>query len=58
MSDTIEQQIVRVEGKAEPHHVLPQSGWISYYIGSTSDVAPVVALFRLNYDRLWIAAHS
>lgn len=43
-------------GKAEPHHVLPQSGWVSYYIRDATDVAQVVALFRLNYDRPWAAS--
>jgi hypothetical protein len=40
-------------GRAEPHHIYPESGWISYYITSVSDVAQVVALFRLNYERPW-----
>jgi hypothetical protein len=40
-------------GQAEPHHVLPQSGWVSYDIHDTSDIAKVIALFRLNYDRPW-----
>jgi luciferase-like monooxygenase len=41
------------QGKAQPHHVLPASGWVSYHIHGGSDVEPVVALFRLNYDRPW-----
>jgi hypothetical protein len=45
-------------GKAEPHHVLPQSGWVSYYIRDATDVAHVVALFRLNYERPWAGAAS
>jgi hypothetical protein len=40
-------------GKAEPHHVLPESGWISYHIRDAGDVPSVIALFRLNYDRPW-----
>lgn len=40
-------------GKAEPHHVLPESGWVSYYIHDVADVGRVVALFRLNYERPW-----
>jgi hypothetical protein len=40
-------------GKAEPHHILPESGWVSYRIRGEGDVAAVVALFRLNYDRSW-----
>ena len=40
-------------GQAEPHHVHPESGWVSYFIQGADDVARVVALFRLNYDRPW-----
>ena len=40
-------------GKASRHHILPQSGWVSYYIRDGSDAARVIALFRLNYDRPW-----
>ncbi len=40
------------EGRALPHHVLPSSGWVSRSIRDTSDVDEVIALFRLNYDRL------
>ncbi len=42
-------------GKAETHHILPASGWVSYRIGSERDVPSVVALFRLNYERPWAA---
>jgi hypothetical protein len=42
-------------GKATLHHVLPQSGWVSYYIRDAGDVLHVVDLFRLNYDRPWVA---
>ena len=40
------------EGKAEPHHVLPQTGWVSYYPGGPEDAPDVVELFRLNYEHL------
>jgi Family of unknown function (DUF5519) len=40
------------EGRAEPHHVLPESGWVSRWIESESEVDEVIALFRLNYDRI------
>jgi hypothetical protein len=40
-----------VAGRASPHYILPQTGWVTYYILGEDDVAPVVALFRLNYDR-------
>jgi hypothetical protein len=39
-------------GRASPHHILPQTGWVTYYIHSEDDLARVVALFRLNYDRI------
>jgi len=39
--------------RAEPHHVHPESGWVSYYIQNETDIPSVVALFRLNYERPW-----
>jgi hypothetical protein len=42
-------------GRAQPHHIHPESGWVSYYIRDATDVAAVVALFRLNYERGWSA---
>jgi hypothetical protein len=38
-------------GKASPHHVLPQSGWVSRWIGGPAEIEDVLALFRLNYER-------
>jgi hypothetical protein len=40
-------------GRAEPHHVFPDSGWVTVVIRDAADVERVVALFRLNYDRPW-----
>jgi hypothetical protein len=40
-------------GRAEPHHIYPESGWVSYFIHNNTDIPRVVALFRLNYDRPW-----
>ena len=39
-------------GRAGPHHVLPESGWVSRRIRSASDVDDVIELFRLNYERV------
>jgi hypothetical protein len=40
-------------GRASPHHVLPQSGWISYWIDrGEEDVPDVIELFRLRYEQL------
>jgi luciferase-like monooxygenase len=46
------------EGRAERHHVLPDSGWISVRIRGEHDVPSVVELFRLSYDRPWIHRQS
>ena len=40
-------------GKAERHHVLPNSGWVSRWIRGVKDVRGVVELFHLNYERPW-----
>ncbi len=40
------------EGKAKPHHLLPQTGWVSYYPRGPEDAPAVVELFRLNYEHL------
>ena len=40
-------------GRVEPHHIYPESGWVSYFLRDSDDVSRVVALFRLNYDRPW-----
>ncbi len=40
------------EGKAEPHHLFPQTGWVSYYPRGPEDAPAVVELFRLNYEHL------
>ena len=37
------------EGRAEPHHVMPQSGWITLRFREEEDVQAAVELFRLSY---------
>ena len=39
-------------GRALPHHILPESGWVSKWIRSEEDVSEVVELFRMQYKRL------
>jgi hypothetical protein len=43
------------QGRAEAHHVLPDSGWVTFHIRRFDDVARAIALLRLNYDRPWMA---
>ncbi len=38
-------------GRAEAHHVLPETGWVSFRISGEADVPRVVELFRLGYER-------
>jgi luciferase-like monooxygenase len=40
-------------GRVSPHHVLPQSGWVSYWINNgEKDVPEVLELFRMRYEQL------
>ena len=45
-------------GRAQPHHVLPATGWVSCWIDSPGDVEKVVALFRLQYERFAVAKRT
>src|SRR5438270_10000645 len=38
------------EGRARPHHVLPDSGWITVSIGSGAEAAGAIELFRMAYE--------
>lgn len=38
------------EGRAEPHHVLPESGWITLRFRYANDVKRAIGLFQLSYD--------
>jgi Luciferase len=38
-------------GRARPHHVLPDSGWVTVPMRTGSDVAGVIELFRRSYER-------
>src|SRR3984885_10296158 len=38
-------------GRARPHHVLPDSGWITVSIRSPEEADRAVELFRMAYDR-------
>jgi hypothetical protein len=39
------------EGRALPHHVVQDSGWVSKPIRDEGDVEVVLDLFRLSYER-------
>lgn len=37
------------DNQAQPHHLLDESGWISFYLRNEDDVEQAVRLFRLSY---------
>jgi hypothetical protein len=39
------------EGRARPHHVLPESGWVTVSIRSTEEAEQALELFRMAYER-------
>ena len=36
-------------GRAQPHHILPDSGWISFYLRQETDVEQAIALLEESY---------
>jgi hypothetical protein len=50
----VREELVR-EGRALPHHILPESGWVSYPIRAATDVQGAIDLFRLAYERAVVA---
>jgi hypothetical protein len=51
----IRRQLVAA-GRAETHHILPDSGWVSVRLRRDADTDNVIALFRMNYERPWLRA--
>jgi len=37
-------------GRAQPHHILPGSGWISFYIRQPDDVKRAIELLRQSFE--------
>jgi predicted DNA-binding protein (MmcQ/YjbR family) len=37
-------------GLARPHHLLPQSGWVSFYLREEGDVEQAVSLLARSYE--------
>ncbi len=37
-------------GRAEPHHILPESGWVSFYLRAPADIERAIALFKQSFD--------
>lgn len=45
-------------GRAAPHQVLPESGWVSAWIHGADDVPSIVSLFCMQYERATRAVAS
>ncbi len=37
-------------GFAEPHHILPETGWVSFYLQEDGDVQKAIELLRRSYE--------
>jgi hypothetical protein len=47
---TVRDQLV-ASGRARPHHVLPESGWVTVPCDSDDQVDAAIGLLRDNYER-------
>ena len=46
---TVRDEIVAA-GDAEPHHILPNSGWVSVFLRSNEDVERVIGLLERSFQ--------
>ena len=46
---TIRNELVAA-GRAEPHHILPESGWVSIFLRQESDVDRAIELLHLSFE--------
>jgi hypothetical protein len=37
-------------GEAEPHHILPESGWVSFYLKEEGDLQIAIQLLHRSYE--------
>lgn len=37
-------------GEAEPHHILPDTGWVSFYLRDEGDIERAIALLKRSYN--------
>jgi len=37
-------------GEASPHHILPESGWVSFYLHEEGDVEKAIMLLNRSYE--------
>ena len=37
-------------GRAQPHHILPETGWVSFYLRGDGDVEKAIELLRESFE--------
>ncbi len=37
-------------GRAQPHHILPETGWVSFYLRQQEDVEKAITLLHESYQ--------
>jgi predicted DNA-binding protein (MmcQ/YjbR family) len=37
-------------GEASPHHILPETGWVSFYLKEDGDVQKAIDLLKRSYE--------
>lgn len=37
-------------GRAQPHHILPETGWVSFYLRQDEDVEKAITLLHESYE--------
>ena len=37
-------------GEALPHHILPETGWVSFYLNEDGDVGKAIVLLKRSYE--------
>jgi len=37
-------------GEAQPHHILPETGWVSFYLNEAGDVEKAIILLNRSYE--------
>ena len=48
---SVRNQLIK-EGKVVPHNIVPNSGWVSFWISGEGDSDALIRLFQMQYERL------
>lgn len=42
--------VIVAAGRAQPHHILPETGWVTFYLRGEEDVEKAIALLRESFE--------